>query len=219
MSRERILNHPGHASQKSHGRSGGAGKAEGKDLTGSADYEKIDKNSIDQISRYAYADRKLSAIQEEQGFNGKPQIVSRDEFDRAVAAGEVTELHRGILGENAGQYAEEYRSGPHWPGMGAYGSGTYAANDSSYLDEFTPDARLRIALRPDARVITLSNLRGEHGKHKPSSDAERSVTKDLGRFAALKGYDAVDVDQAAISSFDSPQVLILNRTAVIVQEA
>ncbi|HEX6970221.1 MAG TPA: hypothetical protein VF174_15610 [Micromonosporaceae bacterium] len=217
MSRERVRNHPGHSSQKSHGRKGGGGgKVDGEDITASADYEDINSRGMEHLGGYSYADRSLGAIQEAQGFTGKPEVVSRAEFDRAVRAGEVTETHRGIDGPNAQRYAEEFRSGDLHPGTGTYGAGTYVATSSAYLDEFQPAARLRIGLRTDANVVEIGDLRREQEAFaRSASPAARNAASDLGRFAALRGYDAVNIE----THNDEPQLLILNRTAVIVQEA
>jgi hypothetical protein len=222
-----ISNHPGHSNQKSHGRKGGGGggRVEGKDLSGDRDLiARADAQPMEQISTYAFADRGLTAIQEAQGFNGEPKVVSREEFDRALAAGEVTEAHRGLTGAQAEQFAEEYRSGPHWPGFGQYGSGTYATTDPAFFEsQFgggDPDwqigATLRIGLRSDARVAPVSEIRSklsEFQRANPGMSTRSDGTAgNLGRFAATLGYDAMSVEA-------DDELVILNRTAVIVEEA
>lgn len=48
-------------------------------------------------------------------------------------------------------------------------------------------------------------------------DPESSAMRDPGRFAAVLGYDAIDIPQA-YSPDETPEMIILNRTATIVQD-
>src|SRR5678816_110446 len=181
-------------------------------------------------------------IRDRQGFNGPPTVVSREEFDRAVGAGEVRESFRGVYGppghpELAAHYAEQFRSGDHYPGTGIYGNGTYV---SMHRENAAHGEVLRVGLRRDAKVISHDELvaqmhahsaadaakTGRIGRiadldhrmmseamHVPDDDTagrvavyakyntlkdhaasvEYRVSSDAGRFAALRGYDAIDV--------------------------
>ena len=257
----------------SHGRfgSGGGGRVEGQDISATADhadiYSRMAEPEIGSRPRHApkVGDEALGEIQRLQGFDGPPTVVSREEFDRAVAAGEVTETFRGVHGGGAQDQADAYRDGDLYPGTGIYGNGTYVAMDRSQADAFAgrhPEgdpaagAVLRIGLASDVRVVSLTGLRAEmseymarqsgrteqvqdldrqmrraaertdtiedqvavyndyNGRKVAAAGPEYLVSQDEGRFAALRGYDAIDVPGGQ----GGDQMIILNRTAVIVEE-
>jgi hypothetical protein len=259
QSRARVANHPGHSSQKSHGRKGG-GRAEGRDLFGTDVTHAFDEMQRTSDQRL---DGGMAEIQRRQGFDGKPVVVSREEFDRAVADGEVTETFRGIHDgpdQTAAAYAEQYRTGDLYVSSTAYGAGTCVAHKRSGATDFAGDDGeiVRIGLRSDARVVTIEALRSEMKDYmRQNSDKTRRIDEldremtdavlrvdddtaarmatyadykgrkaaaagpeymlvgtDPGRFAAMRGYDAIDA-----RNDDVPQMVILNRTAVIVEAA
>jgi hypothetical protein len=72
------------------------------------------------------ADGVLGRIREARGFNGLPEI---GDVDAAIRSG-GTEAYRGVT---APGFAEAFRSGPHFPGLGFFGNGTYAAYPSPAL--------------------------------------------------------------------------------------
>ena len=146
------------------------------------------------------------------------------------------------------QQTEQFRRGEiHHPGWGARGNGTYTtdneregrgytASDPSYLIGGPDDDRpnryhaldpirwpgfLRMALRPDARVITSKELDRIITQHlddegyapDPAVDPRGAILTDEGRLAAALGYDAIHVERSAIQHY-----VILNRTAVVVEE-
>lgn len=258
---EEILGHPGHSSQKSHGRRGG------EDISGSIDYESLPPN----YNVTAHTDDALGEILAKQGFDAAPEVVTRAEFDRAVAAGEVTESFRGLrppaksrpnANKTPEQLAEEYRRGPVHPGIGINGNGTYVAmrrGDAEYyggtvlriglkkgartigaddldaeMDAYFAGAKrsrssgyvrdleaklvskLSTASTPRARANARREFRGLVG----SQDADRSISvnRDPGRFAALRGYDAIEIPKSR-SPDNHAEMIILNRGAVIVEEA
>lgn len=207
----------------------------------------------------------LGAIQKAQGFDGKPKVVTRQEMDEAVRDG-ATQVFRAVSqtdgGKTPAELAEQYRRGDLYPGTGVYGNGTYATPQREvavkYGDEKT---MLRIALRRDARVISiedLNKLRSRTGitataskmaddrqaelnrvdpkdtaavkaimdKYEKLAERQGSrsrVAQDLGRVAALLGYDAIyvpnDYRGTAAKFDDQTEYVILNRTATIVEEA
>jgi hypothetical protein len=274
MSRERVLNHPGHGSQKSHGRQGGGGRVAGRDISGSADYDHIASRLPSGHDPGGAGDLALREIQREQGFDGKPEVVSRAEFDRAVANGEVTETFRGehdrADGTGSGkEFAEQYRSGEIHNGDGVHGNGKYVATSREVAEIYTDASSSglsRIGIRSDARVVEIDALRSEmaatydaasakglkrtladidrqmydevtafddaggntsgrvaiYDKYRKMKDAAGGsavrVNEDPGRFAALRGYDAIHVS-GADEPWGQEQFVILNRTAVIVEEA
>lgn len=190
-------------------------------------------------------DLALGEIAEMQGFTGRPEVVDRAEMDRRVAAG-WPEMWRGVSeytvreSDNAGsrtrtvsaaENVEQFRSGDYYPGVGIFGSGTYASVDpqtalgyvsGSLGDDYanTPGIA-RIALRPDARVVDFDELLAQHPDlEAPRRPQDRAVLQDLGRLAAALGYDAISVRPRNKAYGDRTMYyVILNRTAVAVQEA
>src|SRR6185436_10308767 len=73
----------------------------------------------------------------------------------------------------------------------------------------TSSPRARANLRRDYRAKTYAPDR---------QSRELSVNRDPGRFAALRGYDAIEIPKAR-SPDNHTEWVILNRTSVIVQEA
>jgi hypothetical protein len=216
-------------------------------------------------SDYSHSDQTLAAIYTAQGFHAKPQVVDQDEFDGMAQRGEIVPLYRGVQSlrsdpdeATADQIADDFRNGDiHYAGFGVYGNGTYASPSAHMAYDYgkttsTRDGHLlRMALRPDARVVDFEQLRAEQqaathsGRYQvmtqqvlDSSDeltperlaafreaSERmrdshdpdweGLIGDMGRYAAMRGYDAI------IASFDMlseryREVVILNRGAVIV---
>lgn len=187
----------------------------GRDVSAEVDLSAIDALGMEHLGGTTYADRSLTAIQDAQGFNGPPEVVSREEFDRAVASGSVVEAFRGLSGSNAEQYAEEFRSGDHFPGSGWIGGGTYMTTETALLGDWQPDAALRIGLKSDARTISHADIRQKLEDFQAANPGMKrrldSIAGNEGRLAALLGYDAIVADGG--------EVVLLNRTAVIVQEA
>ena len=191
-------------------------------------------------------DPALGEIVKLQGFDGLPEVISRDEMDRRVASG-WSEVWRGLEeyrvreSDQAGSRtrvvsavdnAEQYRSGPYYPGVGVFGSGTYASVDPqtalAYVsgplgeDYASTPGIVRIALRPDARVIDFDDLLEQYPDlDVPRRPGQRGVLQDAGRLAAALGYDAIGA-QPRNANYRDGRIMywvILNRTAVAVQEA
>lgn len=146
---------------------------------------------------------------------------------------------------------EQFRRGDtHYPGIGVRGNGTYTTTNQMESLEYTeadgarpyrgwllPEGEAgydfedprrwpgltRMALRPDAKVVTwkeISDLWGEHAKwaqyhyRDGHPDHPYAVLGDEGRLAAALGYDAMVVPRAG-----GDHVVVYNRTALAVQEA
>lgn len=244
-----ILNHPGHGDQKSHGRKGSAGgRVEGRDISGSVDYASLGRR-ISGRGRHADQDAALAAIQREQGFDGQPTVLSRKDFRQAARSGEVRELHRGVSTEEqaeAFRTGELYAGGVGMYGSGTYAatdlSHAREFGDSTMRIGLRQDARVisysDLRAEMDAHVGGMKEIadidRAMVREAESASGIERigiyaraarrreevggpeyAVSQNPGRFAALRGYDAIDIPDGS----GGPQMIILNRTAVIVEEA
>lgn len=130
-------------------------------------------------------DPMLGEIYERQGYHTQlPEVVTRDELDRAVAQG-WTRLSRGVKPAfmnttniyvvPAGELTRQFRSGDHhFPGQGIYGNGTYTTTNrdtANAFAEYQADGVLDMALSPDARVIEYDNLVDEWHKMAPRFSA------------------------------------------------
>jgi hypothetical protein len=109
-------------------------------------------------------DRYTKEIIREQGFGGKPHVVSRPELDRYVADGE-TEIFRGLTSDDAGaasEYADQFRDGDLFVGRGGFGNGVYTTVELAVAREFAGDTRgciLRMAIKKHARIGDYDEIR------------------------------------------------------------
>lgn len=244
-----LLNHPGH-DQKSHGRKGSGRVVEGRDLLANRNPGDLAREVVAASADYRtpwgegdgrmVADPGLSAIAAEQGFDGPPRVVSREEMDQLVAGGS-TEIFRGMDSLGAGtdseravspeQMAEQLRSGDAYFGRGFAGNGYYFgtgemgrtdaelhAQDGGSFVRATLDRSARIASADEVSDRWRSFVAEHDISTRGSSawDAERppmdAVFGDKGRFAAATGIDAFWVTEGH-------ELVVLNRTKLIVEEA
>ena len=161
------------------------------------------------------------AVIQEQGFDGLPQIVTRRELDRYVAAGEV-ELFRGV---SDARFADELRSGPFFVGRGGEIDGMYAAAGPHALtvarqySAVGDGTVIRMALKRGARIIAWRDLERQAATELRRAAAvppevAHSLYNDAGRLAAYLGYDAVHV----VEFPDIDDYVVFNRTALRVQK-
>jgi Rifampin ADP-ribosyl transferase len=231
--------------QKSHG--GGGGYVKGTDKSDSVDYEELAANPI----MSADGDQMLGAIQHMQGFDGPPTVLTPRQF--TAQKGKGFTLYRGVAnsdddgsGQSAERYAEQFRTGKLYPSYGMFSNGTYTTPDKgyakTYTDEYGGGGMLKMALRRDAKVIGLKELRkgvspgnvtGEltdmpysetgaiQADYVKKHGARATVLNDAGRLAALKGYDAIwnDDPESSMGPALMNEMIILNRTAVYVEAA
>lgn len=232
----------------------------GRDVRGELDYEKLAARVRSSRSE-AGGDLALGDIYDMQGYHGRPLLASPAEMDALVRAGH-TEMFRGIAdadrsgplaGLTGADFATQFRKGDeHHPGLGMHGNGSYATtweleargysdpNDVRFLDPALSDSShwpgvVRIALPPDARVITQERLRGLHsaelaerrtGESHRVTEARRQVFADAGRFAAAMGYDAIDLGPMSTAGAhhipgrpaSRNHYILLNRSILTVQQ-
>lgn len=96
---------------------------------------------------------------EAAGFNGKPQLLSQEEFD----AIESESLYRGVTDP---AFLEDYKESlVQYAGVGAFGNGTYSTNVKDSTIYYTgAESKAEIATRtmemklmPDANVVSFDN--------------------------------------------------------------
>lgn len=164
----------------------------------------------------------LDAIVKDQGFDGKPQVITRAQFDAAVVAGEVA-IYRGTSSSAASrvQRYKDFRTGEYYSGFGMYGNGTYTSTlqrtARSYDGgEYDQSSRiLAMTIKPDAKIIEYGDASMQKDQYVAKLTRNSMIDDSdhsIGRWAAAAGYDAIRVPNADRNNGDF--YIILNRTAV-----
>lgn len=159
----------------------------------------------------------FSAILRRQGFDRPATVTDARGIDAVVDDGGV-ELFRGSSAERARALAEgELSAAGDAMGAGAFGRGIYAGGREVAERYAAPDGLTRMALRPDAKVITMEDLKALREQMLPSwTDQQAAMFYDPGQFAAALGYDAI-----AYGAKGAPLIernfVILNRSALVIE--
>lgn len=180
-------------------------------------------------------DATLHVIQEARGFNKKPTVVDKQNFDSLMTRGGHIELLRGIAERppssahtksqlTPAQMAEQFKTGDHFPGHGMYGVGTYAdatkgSNNVASTGYSTGGEVIRIAMPKTAKIIKFSELKNHTGRSHPNAykvpSGKSKTDYWRGIHAALAGYDAIEIDN---SYNGNAYYVILNRGILTVQD-
>jgi hypothetical protein len=201
-----------------------------EDLGDDADFASAEMTSVDEwdtdalqqldettrdVRTYGQGDHALEDMWRQQGFDRTPALGDARALDDEIVRG-GRETYRGIKGDQAATWAEQYRTGGKvYGGRGIYGNGTYFALGSegeSALDEAQLYAGrdgvvFRAVLRANAKVISYRDLMDEMA----FADRIPTVLRDPGRYATARGYDAID------SGEPEHHLNVLNRSAMIVE--
>lgn len=117
-------------------------------------------------------DTQLKLLYTRQGFHAKPDVLTKQQIDAHVAAGEI-EVFRGTPGTkgNPDAHSESYRSASeHYGGRGIYGNGTYTAvsrteatNYAKYYGDGEPASGtvLRMTIKQGAKIGEYDLLEGQ----------------------------------------------------------
>jgi hypothetical protein len=179
-------------------------------------------------------DGTLGHLYDARGYQGMPDVVSEQDLDNYVAAGEI-ELWRGLTGAAGPDLAERFRTGKYSTGLGMYGNGMYTAyghkggedaiqfTQGSYASS-TDAQHMRMTLKADARVIEYDSLLAEQRRIARSTTAtplEKTIAaQDPSHLATYMGYDAIRKSNAYNAGSSKPDdyeygfLVVLNRTAV-----
>lgn len=184
---------------------------------------------------YGPGNGELHAAQELRGFNEKPTVVPKKDFNALMAKGDHIELLRGVKDAGnfkASELADQFRDGPHFPGHGIFGSGTYAdstkgsGNVAASYSGYGSGSVIRMALPKSAKIIKVSELE----KAVPTNPAafkgyqakggKASYECWMGVQAALAGYDAIHADGVSSRhySYGKGFYVILSRSILTVQK-
>jgi SPP1 gp7 family putative phage head morphogenesis protein len=186
----------------------------------------------------------LKKVLDEQGFNGKPRVVSAAEYKKAVDSGALP-LHRGVAGdtpEQVDQFVAQLLTGDTpYVGRGMFGDGTYFTDKPSTALKFAKEDRvgnpiefgrtIEAALDPRAKIAFLDDIKEEFMSTTRMTQAQRDFYysypqdfyEDASMWAASNGYDAIWVKNPVVNwqsqeALPDLYTIILNRTALIIKE-
>jgi SPP1 gp7 family putative phage head morphogenesis protein len=185
----------------------------------------------------------LKNLMREQGFLGKPRIVTADEFQKVIDQG-ATPIYRGMgakTQEQVDEYAQRLLAGDDpYIGRGFFGDGTYFASDRGIAERFAAQdvtgeidfkfgEVLEGVLDPQAKVIDVEDLwklRNDYVENMPyHGELAQMYEDDIGLFATTQGYDAIVNKNPMIGYTSDGQrryapgsyYTILNRSALIMK--
>jgi hypothetical protein len=186
----------------------------------------------------------LKRVFEEQGFNGKPRVVSATEYKKAIDSG-ATPLHRGVAGDTPAQVDEfvgQLLTGDTpYVGRGMFGDGTYFTDRPTTALKFAKEDRvgnpinfgktIDAALAPEAKIIDLDDIKAEFMNIRNMTETQKELYysypqdfyEDASMWAATRGYDAIRIKNPVVNwetqeALPDIYTIVLNRTALIVKE-
>jgi SPP1 gp7 family putative phage head morphogenesis protein len=186
----------------------------------------------------------LKKILDEQGFNGKPRVVSAEEYKKALDSGALP-LHRGVAGDTAeqvDQFVGQLLTGDTpYIGRGLFGDGTYFADSPATALKFAKEDRVgnpipfgktvEAALDPRAKIAYLEDIEAEFQRTGLMTPAQKELYysypqdfyESASMWATANGYDAIRIKNPVVNWTTREQVpdtytIVLNRTALIIKE-
>lgn len=167
-------------------------------------------------------DLKLKYLAKAQGFDAKPEVVAENELKQYAEENKVPILYRGVTDP---KYADEFRDGEYWAGRGLMCDGIYTAYDTHGKDvasQYAGDKGevIQMCLDKDAKIIDYNDLekemsdwmRGYSDEAKDFHTKINDLLADPGRFAAAKGYDAINIKEELMVNWG--MMVVLNRSKV-----
>lgn len=166
-------------------------------------------------------DKTLFRILDAKGFTEKPVIETKEHIEKLRKEGCIP-LYRGMkpLGTGVKSGAEQYKYGEMFVGRGIHGHGVYFSTDENMANEYLYDKStgekgsiLSGVLDKTAKIIEESDakkLSQELKNDLTLSEPQRILLSDIGKVAALYGYDAIKSDSDGI-------YVILNRSKTIME--
>lgn len=188
-------------------------RATGKDLLSTLDMDTIGKlrkrEGGNMHWRGGQYDAQLAAIAAQQGFDGPPQIVGRDEFDKLKAASGAIPLYRGTehnfdTVQSGDEVAAAFRHGPIHYGQGFSGNGIYTSSSRDealgYTSDRHPGSLNEMVLSPSARTIGYRDVQRQMDRDMPADTRERleavSATQQLAFKPGARAGDMIVQAQA-----------------------
>lgn len=183
-------------------------------------------------------DSLLRIIADQQGFSAPPaKVTTTAAVGKLGTAGTHHVVYRGVYGgggrygnfggtsnKTAQQMQDDFRTGEAYYGTGIYGNGIYSSTirgtAAAYSDR-SAGSVVRFAIPKSAKIVTYTQIDAEWRKWLskfPTGDPRHTVYADVARYAAARGYDAIEVPQGARRQGHRPDVyyVILNRSILTV---
>ena len=183
--------------------------------------EIISNNSI---VRYNNGDPVLDYLLRKLGYDELPRVLGADSFEQEAQG--KTRLFRGLHDDDkktASEMVEAFKTGDFFAGRGVYGYGTYFSIHENIAEEYSDGNQANIieaVLADDARVVTFKEIFEEFDETRipriayDDLEAWQEVVRNVGSYAAVKGYDAID-----LAGWEGQNhFVILNRGKLIVKE-
>jgi len=176
-------------------------------------------------ANYGTEDHVLESTLHGNGFDGLPDVVSKEKMDQHIKDGD-TELWRGIspggsiitggtppVVGRAQQYAELFKTGKMYCGTGVHGSGVYTSTDKGEATDFAGGrgAVIRMSLKANAKTVHYTDVVKSISDEYHKTGVMTPNLIDEGRWAASHGYDAIHVPGTFLST---DEWIVLNRTAL-----
>jgi hypothetical protein len=186
----------------------------------------------------------LKKVLDVQGFNGKPQVVSAVEYQKAIDSGAVP-LFRGVAGDTPAQvdeFVNQLLAGDTpYVGRGMFGDGTYFTDTPTTALKFAKEDRtgnpinfgktMDAALSPQAKVIDLEDIQSQFQNTSKMTPAQKEMYyeypqdfyEDASMWATANGYDAIRIKNPVVNwqtreKLPDTYTIVLNRTALIIKE-
>jgi len=176
--------------------------------------------------------RRLATTYEIKGYNGLPRVVAPDTFEEMAKTADV-KVYRGIAGERAREFTEEYKYGKHYAGAGIYGNGTYSSTNFATAKHYAKvgggEGVITEMLLPDAsKFIKYEDIENKAaeikkaiGKYRDSLYSELRAASDAGNSVLLKELQSKDLAlaNAEVAMNDVSQAAIgLGYDGIIVRD-
>jgi len=154
--------------------------------------------NLDRVTIKNDGDKTLASLYHDQGFDGKPDVVSEDELNAAVANGD-REFYRGTMEGSGTQFSDAFKDGEYYAGYGGYGNGTYMAYSDlagAALAETRGygDSAMHIAVKKDAKIGNYNKIVNE------ADDLARETQKEIARLSGQVGPGMSMVQYGAINT-------------------
>ncbi len=186
----------------------------------------------------------LKKVLDEQGFLGKPRVVTADEFKKTMDSGAIP-LHRGVAGdtpEQVDQFVAQLLTGDTpYIGRGMFGDGTYFTDKPTTALKFAKEDRvgnpiefgktIEAALDPNAKIGYLEDIQKEFMATTEMTAARKEFYfsypqdfyEDASMWAAANGYDVIRIRNPIVNwetmeKLPDTYTIVLNRTALIIKE-
>ena len=152
-----------------------------------------------------------------------PTLVSKDEFQRNSSV----ILYRGVKStenKTASDIISEFKNGKLWTGNSGgaiYGNGVYFTKTKAIALDYADSESdvFSVVLKKGAKIADFKQIFEEYIEVKKNLKKDSDINLiigDCGQYAALKGYDAIAVNNAFGSKHD--YIIVLNRGICITEE-